>query len=194
LAEADFSIQDLSQFCLPPGFRGRSALVVLTWQIVQATVFRFSPRPMYAWRRLLLRMFGAKIGTGMKIRPTARVEFPWRLEIGEYAWIGDDAYLYSLAPISVGAQSVISQRSYLCAAQHDYRRVDFAMVARPISVGSQVWLATDVFVAPGVTIGNGSVIGARSSVFCDIPANVIAYGTPARVQGLRIPSEPTTGH
>jgi putative colanic acid biosynthesis acetyltransferase WcaF len=177
--------QDLDQFRLPPGFRGRPAIVVLIWQLVQATIFALSPRPLYGWRRFLLRIFGAKVGQGAKLRPTSRIAFPWKLEIGEHSWIGDDTDLYSLAPIRIGAHSVISQRSYICAAKHDHRRKNFAMIAQPVSIGSEVWLATDVFVAPGVTIGDGAVIGARSSVFDDIPAGVVAYGSPAVVKGLR---------
>jgi putative colanic acid biosynthesis acetyltransferase WcaF len=148
---------------------------------------------MYSWRRFLLRLFGAKIGKGVKVRSTCRVAFPWKLEIGDHAWVGDDTDLYSLAPISIGAHSVISQRSYLCAAKHDHCRRNFAMIAQPISIGSQVWIATDVFVAPGITIGDGAVIGARSSVFDDIPAGVIAFGTPALVKGRRRPSDIKAG-
>ena len=189
MAETDLPIQDLSQFRLPPGFRGRAPFVVLIWHFVQATLFRLSPRPMYAWRRFLLRLFGAKIGRCVKVRSTSRIAFPWKLEIDEHTWIGDDTDLYSLAPIHIGAHSVISQRSYLCAAQHDHRRRDFAMVTSPVTIGNQVWLATDVFVGPGVTIGDGAVVGARSSVFSNIPPGTIAYGSPARVHGLRMASE-----
>lgn len=163
--------------------------MVLIWQLVQATLFGLSPRPLYAWRSFLLRLFGAKIGRGVEIRPTSRIAFPWKLEIGDRVWVSDNTELYSLAPIRIGSHSVISQRSYLCAAKHDHRRADFAMIAGPITIGSQVWLATDVFVAPGVTIGDGAVVGARSSVFSDIPSGAMAYGTPALVKGQRNTSE-----
>lgn len=164
--------------------------MVLIWQIVQATLFGLSPRPMYAWRSFLLRLFGARIGRGVEVRPTARIAYPWKLEIGDRVWVSDNTELYCMAPIRIGSHSVISQRSYLCAAKHDHHRTDFAMIAGPITIGSQVWLATDVFVAPGITIGDGAVVGARSSVFSDVPAGAIAYGTPARVQGQRQPGKP----
>ena len=142
---------------------------------------------MYAWRRFLLRLFGAKVGQGVKIRSTSRIAFPWKLEVGEHSWIGDDTDIYSLGPILIGAHTVISQRAYLCAAKHDHRSSDFAMIAKPVKIGNQVWIATDVFVAPGITIGDGAVIGARSSVFHDIAGSVIAYGNPAQVKGPRQP-------
>jgi putative colanic acid biosynthesis acetyltransferase WcaF len=178
-------VQDLSQFRLPPGFRGRSGVTVLIWQIVQATLFACSPQPFYGWRRFLLRCFGARIGRGVLVRPSARITYPWKVIIGDRSWIGDHAELYSLGDIKIGADSVVSQRSYLCAATHDHRRPDFAMIARPIVIGDQVWIATDVFVAPGVTIADGAVVGARSSVFKNIGAGEIAFGSPAVTTGRR---------
>ncbi len=178
-------IQRLSQFRLPAGFRGRSTATVLLWQVVQATIFGCSPQPLYGWRRFLLRCFGARIGKGVRVRPSARVTYPWKTEIGDYCWIGDHSELYSLGPIRIGADSVISQHSYLCGATHDHRQADFPIVAPGITVGTQVWIAADVFVAPGVTIGDGAVIGARSSVFSNIAANMVAIGSPAKSVGER---------
>ena len=172
------SVQQLSQFRLPPGFRGRSGVTVLLWQIVQATLFACSPQPLYGWRRFLLRRFGARIGRQVLVRPSARITYPWKVEIGDYSWIGDHAELYSLGPIRIGANAVVSQRSYLCAATHDYGHADFPIIAAGIEIGDQAWIAADVFVGPGVTIGNGAVIGARSSVFADIAPYAMAMGSP----------------
>ena len=177
--------QDLSRFRLPPNFRGRSAPIVFLWQIVQGSLFACSPQFAHGWRCFLLRAFGAKIGHRVIVRPSARITYPWKVAIGDYSWIGDHAELYSLGRITIGTHSVVSQRAYLCAGTHDYRSPDFAIQSPAIQVGDEVWIATDVFVAPGITIGNGAVIGARSSVFDDIEAGVIAFGTPARVQGKR---------
>jgi putative colanic acid biosynthesis acetyltransferase WcaF len=183
-------VQDLSRFRLPPGFRGRSGVVVLAWQIVQATLFGCSPQPCYGWRRFLLRLFGATIGSGVLVRPTARITYPWKVRIGARSWIGDHVVLYSLGSILIGSDTVVSQKSYLCAATHDYRRPEFPLLADAIMLGDGVWLATDVFVAPGVAIASGAVIGARSSVFQDIGANVIAFGSPAKPAGRRDTSAP----
>jgi putative colanic acid biosynthesis acetyltransferase WcaF len=174
-------LQNLEKFTVPPGFRGRSAFVVVLWQVVQATLFGLSPQPLFAWRRWLLRIFGAKIGRKVLIRPTARVTYPWKVEIGDFSWVGDHVEIYSLDRISIGCHSVISQRSYLCSAAHDMNDVRFSYITAPISIGDQVWIASDVFVSPGVTIGNGAVVGLRSTVFNDIPPEVVAFGEPARV-------------
>ena len=99
--------------------------------------------------------------------------------------MGDDVVLYTLGEITIGAHAVVSQRSYLCTGSHDYTRPSFDIYAKPIRIGEQAWLATDVFVAPGVEIGAGTVVGARSSVFKSLPEGVVAIGSPARVVGPR---------
>jgi putative colanic acid biosynthesis acetyltransferase WcaF len=177
--------QNLALFRVADGFRGRSGLVVLLWQTVQATLFAWSPQPLYAWRRWLLRLFGANVGKGVIIRQTARVTYPWKVTLGDHCWIGDHAEIYSLAPISIGNHAVVSQRSYLCAGTHDIHDLTFPLVGRPIVVGDEAWIATDCFVAPGVTIGAGSIVAARSTVLRDIPDAVIVAGSPAVIKGPR---------
>jgi putative colanic acid biosynthesis acetyltransferase WcaF len=170
--------QDLSQFQVPAGFRGRGVLTVQAWWFVQATLFRLSPQVAYGFRRQLLRGFGAKVGRNVKIRPTAKITYPWKVSIGERSWIGDDVVLYSLGDIAIGSDAVVSQRSYVCAADHDAAAPSFDIRARPIVIGDEAWVATDVFVGPGVTIGAGAVVGARSAVFTDLPAGMVCMGSP----------------
>ncbi|WP_345305588.1 putative colanic acid biosynthesis acetyltransferase [Candidatus Villigracilis saccharophilus] len=171
--------QRLDQFILPPGFRGRSAFIVQLWWLVQSTLFAWSPQFMYAWRRFLLRLFGSHIGEKVLIRPSVQVTYPWKLTIGNYSWIGDRVELYTLGEIKIGDHVVISQCSYLCTGSHDTTKPTFDIDARPITVHDQAWVATDVFIAPGVTIGHGCVVGSRSAVFHDLPAGKICYGSPA---------------
>jgi putative colanic acid biosynthesis acetyltransferase WcaF len=170
--------QDLSLFRLPRGFRGRSAFLVQLWWIVQASVFRWSPQFAYGWRRFLLRLFGAQIGKAVIIRPTATITYPWKLRIGNYSWIGDHVILYTLDLITIGEHTVVSQGSHLCAADHDYEEPTFSIRSKPIMIGNQVWIASDVFIAPGVTIGDAAVVGARSLVFRNLPATMICFGNP----------------
>lgn len=177
--------QQLDQFKMPHGFRGRSAVYVQLWWCVQATLFALSPQVMYGWRRWLLRLFGARIGNGVLIRPSVRVTYPWKLRVGDHCMIGDGVELYTLGEIEIGDCAVISQRSYICTGSHDYTRQTFDILASKIVIEPEVWLAADVFVAPGVRIGHGAVIGARSSVFHDVPAGTRCVGTPARVVGSR---------
>lgn len=172
------SFQNLKNFRVPDNFRGRSAIYVQLWWLIQGTLFRWSPQFAYPWRAMLLRIFGAKIGKKVVIRPSVTVTYPWKVVIGDYAWIGDDVVIYSLGSISVGANAVISQRSYICAGSHDYKKIEFPICGPSISIGDGAWLATDVYVAPGVSIGVGAVIGARSSVFKDMPDGMVCMGHP----------------
>lgn len=172
--------QRLDSFSLSPGARGRGALMVQLWWLVQSTLFRCSPQFMYDWRCFLLRCFGAKIGNNVIVRQTASITYPWKLVIGDNAWIGDDVELYNWSQIIIEDNAVVSQRSYLCTGTHDYTVPEFTLMSKPITIKEQAWVATDVFIAPGVTIGKGAVIGARSSVYKDMPEGMICIGSPAK--------------
>ncbi len=172
--------QDLSKFQVPHDFRGRSKVLIQLWWIVQATLFRISPQFMYEWRNFLLRLFGAKIGKGVKIRPTSNVTYPWNLSMGDHSWIGDDCTIYNLGRISIGNNVALAHKVYLCTGMHDYNDIFFAIYAKEIVICDEVWLPNDVFVGPGVTIGRGTVVGARSTVLCDLPEAMICYGNPAK--------------
>jgi putative colanic acid biosynthesis acetyltransferase WcaF len=172
--------QDLSAFSLPQDFRGRPAWIVQLWWLVQGSLFRSSPQFAYGFRRALVRLFGMKVGQGVLLRPSVKITYPWKVVIGACTWIGDDVVLYSLGDIFIGSHSVISQRSYVCAADHDHSQPSFPIRARPIRIDDQVWIGTDVFVGPGVHVAQAAVVGARSSVFRDLPAAMICMGSPCR--------------
>lgn len=178
-------VQDLAASRLPPGFRGRSAIFVQLWWIAQATLVHGSPQVFYGWRRMILRLFGARIGKDVRVRPSVRITYPWKVEIGDHSWIGDGVELYSLGPIRIGSNAVVSQGSYLCAGTHDHRDKLFSIKGLPITVGNEAWIAAQSFIAPGVTIGAGAVVGARSLVLADVPAGMMAAGHPARIRGRR---------
>lgn len=171
--------QRLDSYRNPPGARGRSAVIVQLWWIVQATLFGMSPHFMFGWRRFLLRLFGANVGEGVLVRPSARCTYPWKVSIGHRSWIGDNAVLYSLDTITIGHDVVISQSAYLCTGNHNYSVPTFDLATKPIVIEDEVWVATDVFVGPGTTIGRGAVIAARSTVLSNIPSGSICKGNPA---------------
>ena len=173
--------QELNTFKLPKKFRGKNAFIVQLWWLVQSFLFRTSPQFLYGWRKFLLRLFGAKIGKKVIIRSSVKITYPWKLTIGDYSWIGDDVDLYTLGEIDIGNNVVISQRSYLCTASHNYKKKNFPIYQKPIKICDEVWIATDVFIAPGITIGRGTVIGSRSSVYKDIPSNKVCLGHPAKI-------------
>lgn len=176
---------DLRQYNQSNFERGRPGWYVLLWWLVQAIAFPLTPHPVHAPRRLLLKLFGAQVGKGVVIRPTARFTYPWKIAIGDYSWIGDDVVLYSLDHIQIGQHCVISQESYLCTGSHDAKSPTFALKTAPIKLGNGVWIATDCFIGPGVQIGANALVGARSSVFGNLPAQHVCIGTPCRPRYVR---------
>jgi putative colanic acid biosynthesis acetyltransferase WcaF len=151
------------------------------WALVYTTLVRPSPRFMHRWRNWVYRTMGARLHPTARIYPSARVWAPWNLTMGEHACVGDLTHIYCVAPITIGARSTVSHFSFLCAASHDFEDPSQPLTTAPIVLGENVWLAADVFVAPGVTIPDGVVVGARSSVFAsDLPAWHLCAGNPAR--------------
>lgn len=171
----------LGQNCVTPVSR-REVLLRGLWAFVQATLFRWSPRPLHGFRARLLRLFGAEIPEPARvvIFPTVRITYPWRLTLAPRSMVGRNVTLYNLARITLQRGANVSQNCHLCAGTHDFERWAMPLVARPIVIGENAWLAADVFVGPGVTVGELSVVGARSVVVKDLPPRMIAVGHPCR--------------
>lgn len=172
--------QDLGSFTVPGSFRGRSKVTVQLWWIVQSTLFSLSPQVFYGWRRFLLNSFGAKIGKGTRIRSTTKITYPWKVEIGSNTWIGDDCVLYSLGEIKIGSNVAVAHKVYFNTGGHDYEKITFDIFSKPLVVEDECWITNDVYIAPGVTIGKGTIIGARSTVLKSMPAGKICVGSPAK--------------
>jgi putative colanic acid biosynthesis acetyltransferase WcaF len=160
---------------------GRQKLGRFAWYAVQATLFRPSPHNAYAWRRWLLRLFGATLARNVRIRRTVRIEVPWHLTIGQGTSVGDFAILYSLGPITLGKNVTISQYAHLCAGTHDATTRAMTLIRAPITVGDDAWIAADAFVGPNVNIGDRTILGARASAFADLPPDIVAGGNPAKM-------------
>jgi putative colanic acid biosynthesis acetyltransferase WcaF len=165
------------------------------WNGVWLLLYRPSPVPLHGWRRWLLRLFGARIGQGAHPYPSAKVWAPWNLIMGDHSCLSHHVDCYCVDRITLGAHSTVSQYSFLCTASHDYTDPAMPLTTAPITLGERVWVTADVFIAPGVTIGDGVVITARSSVFHDIEPWMVAGGNPAQAikpRPLPYPS-PTRG-
>lgn len=148
-------------------------------------LFVLSPRPLWSWRRWILRIFGATVGQGVHVYPTVRITIPWNLTLGDYSAIGDRAILYCLGRITIGSRVTVSQGAHLCAGSHDWRQANMPLTKHPILIGDDCWIAADAFVGPGVKIGSGAILGARAVTFRDLPTNAIAVGNPAKIISTR---------
>ncbi len=161
----------------------------LLWDLSRP-LFALSPRQVWLWRRVLLRLFGARIGAKVHVDPSARIVIPWNLDIGDHSAIGERAILYSLGRITIGAACTVSQGAHLCAGTHDHRRLELPLVKSPITVGEGAWVCADAFVGPGATIGDFAIVGARAVTTRDVPPWAIVVGNPAEIVGQRPPFEP----
>jgi len=149
------------------------------WMLAQP-LFRFSPRPCFGWRRFLLRRFGAKIGRSVHVYPSAIIYFPWNLEAADETAIGEQVFIYNLGRVTLGSRVTISHRAHLCAGTHDHTKPDFPLLRPPIVIESGAWICADAFVGPGVTVGEGAIVGARAVAVKDVKPGSIVVGNPAR--------------
>ena len=163
-----------------PAFSLRNRTARLLWGVVSLVLFKFSPKPFHSWRAFLLRCFGAKSGKGVRVYPKAKIWAPWNLELADECSIANEAILYSQGKITVGLRTVISQGAHLVTGTHDYSDPEFPLFTKPIQIGAHVWIATESFIHPGITIGDGCVIGARSVVTKDMPEWMVCAGHPCK--------------
>ena len=134
---------------------------------------------------MMLRMFGARVGAEVHVYPSVRIAMPWNLELGDWAAIGDEALIYNLGRVRIGAHATVSYRAHLCAGTHDFNDPALPLLKPPIDIKAGAWIGTDAFIGPGVTVGAGALIGARAVVVANVAERNIVAGNPARVIGVR---------
>jgi len=172
-----------------PSFSLQNRLLRTFWNIVYVLFFKYSPRPFHFWRSFLLRSFNAKIGKGVHIYPKVIIWAPWNLEIADEVGVGNGAILYSQDKIKIGYRAIISQGTHVCTGTHDYEKKGHPLITKPIEIKDNAWVASEAFLHPGVTIGSGCVIGARSVVTKDMPDWMVCAGHPCKPIKPRIINE-----
>lgn len=165
---------------LQPSTSLRSRAGRLLWGVTWLLLCRFSPRPMHAWRAFVLRCFGARLGPRCHVYPRAEVWAPWNLHCEDAVGIADGAVVYNVERISLGSHSIVSQGAYLCGATHDLDDPRFPMFGRPIRIGAYAWVAARATVCPGVSLGEGAVLGLASVATRDLAPWTVYAGVPAR--------------
>jgi putative colanic acid biosynthesis acetyltransferase WcaF len=171
--------RDLASYT-PAGFdRGASRGKEILWVLVKWMFFQGAfpwPSPL---RVFWLRLFGAAVGTGVVIRSRVNITFPWRLRIGDNVWIGEEAFILSLAPVTIESSVCISQRAFLCTGSHDYTKSSFDLKTAPITLRHGSWIAAQAFIGPGVEVGEGTTIGAGAVLMESASPRVLMRGNPA---------------
>jgi putative colanic acid biosynthesis acetyltransferase WcaF len=174
---------------LRPQTSTRNKVGRLCWGLVYVLLFRPSPRPLHAWRAFLLRCFGARIGAHCHVYPGARVWAPWNLEMDDFASLADESVVYNAGKLFMGSHAVVSQQAYICTASHDFDDPAFPMVTSPIRLGRYSWICARACVLPGVTVGEGAVLGLAAVAAKDLEPWQVYAGNPAtRVRQRRRPA------
>jgi putative colanic acid biosynthesis acetyltransferase WcaF len=169
--------------------RGRSSLTEALWLLADMLLVS-SMIPGSAHRRWILRLFGAKIGKGVRIKPRFHVKFPWRLAIGDYCWLGEGVWIDNLDTVAIKDNCCISQEAYLCTGSHDWSRSTFDLVTKPIVIGKGAWIAAKAVVGPGVVVGEGAMLALASVATRDLVEWTVYQGVPASPIGKRILRSP----
>lgn len=168
-----------------PSFTLLNRFTRLLWQCVWIFLFRPTPPQMHLWRCWLLKCFGARIAPNCYVYSDVQIWAPWHLTMHEHSMLGRGVVCYSMAPVSIGKRVVVSWGARLCTGSHDYESENFQLFSEPIVIGNDVWICAEAFIGPGVSIGTGSVIGARSVVTRDQPAWMVCAGNPCRPLKIR---------
>ena len=179
-------IQDLARYERPSSDElGASFFLRFIWFCFGSPLLALRSLPGSFWRVALLRFFGAHIGCACRIKPGLRVKYPWRLTIGNCCWLGEDVWIDNLALVTLGDRVCISQSSYLCTGNHDYRSPSFELHISPITIGSDSWIAAHAVLAPGAQISPGAVVALGAVVSGIVNERCIVRGNPAVVVGQR---------
>lgn len=170
---------DLSAYRRGDFDRGASALKEGLWLLVSLLLFRLCPFKFSGFKCAMLRLFGARVGRGVVVKPGVRVTFPWKLTVGDHCWLGEECWLLNLAPIEIGDHVCVSQLGFLCTGSHDYTSPGFELVTRPIVIERGAWIGAAAWVGPGVRIGAHAVLTAGSVAGRDLEPYGIYQGNPA---------------
>ncbi len=171
---------------LRPAFSLKNRLQRLVWNVCWLLFYRTSPRPFHAWRAMLLRAFGATMGPNCHFYPASKVHSPWNLFCADQVTAGDGVEIYNPAPLRLGSHAILSQGAYVCGATHDFDDPGFPLLTYAMEIGAYAWVCARACVGPGVTVGEGAVLGLGSVTTKDLEPWTVYAGAPAvRVKARR---------
>ena len=162
-----------------PIFSTRNKIKRLIWAISWLFLCRYTPAPLHAWRIMILKAFGAKIGKSNFIYPNCKIWAPWLLETEDVATIGPNVEIYNPGGFFLGHHAILSQDSYLCGATHNYNSIGFTYIKRAIRIDAYAWICAKAIVLPGVRCHEGSVLAAGAITSKDLQPWSVYGGNPA---------------
>jgi putative colanic acid biosynthesis acetyltransferase WcaF len=168
-----------------PSFSLKNRVIRALWNVVWLALASWTPSFMAPWRRLLLRLFGARMGPRAKVYGSTRVWYPPLLDMRAGAVMAQKVNCYNQDWIVLDEGALVSQGAHLCAGSHNIDDDSFQLITKPIVIGKNAWIAAEAFVGPGVTVQDGAVLGARAVAFSDIGPGMIFIGNPAKFHRYR---------
>ncbi len=169
-------LDEFNNDCFKPG---RNNLVRALWYVLNLILFKTSWLPFYGLKRSVLRLFGAKVGRGVVVKPNVNIKYPWKLEIGEFSWIGEEVWIDNLDQVSIGAHVCISQGALILNGNHNFKSSSFDLMVKPIRIGDGAWLGAKSTVTQGVSVGEETVLAVNSVASSDLDSRTIYRGNPA---------------
>ena len=163
-----------------PAFSFANRAQRAVWNLCWLLLYRPSPRSFHAWRALLLRLFGARVGPDCHFYPGSRVWAPWNLHCADHVAAGDGVEIYNPSPIELGSHVILSQGCYLCGATHDYNDPVFPLLSYRMRLAPYAWICARAMVAPGVQVGEGAVLGLGAVATRDLQPWTVYGGNPAQ--------------
>lgn len=170
---------DLSRFDNSWYHPGAGALKRTLWYYCNAWIFNSYWLPLSKVKCNLLRLFGAKVGKGVMIKPKVNIKYPWKLEIGNFVWIGEEVWIDNLDMVTIGDNCCISQGAFLLCGNHNYKVETFDLITKEIHLEEGVWIGAKSVVCPGVVCQTSAVLAVGSVATKDMEANFIYQGNPA---------------
>jgi len=170
---------DLSSYSNQGYAPGRGKIIRAAWHVVSLLIFESGWFPFRRPKVWLLRLFGARVGCGLVIKPQVRIKFPWRLTVGNHCWIGQSVWIDNLAEVCLGDHICVSQGAYLCTGSHNYRLRSFNLVTRPMMIENGAWIGAKAVLLPGCHVGANTIVGAGSVVRQPVGPEEIVAGNPA---------------
>lgn len=169
----------------PAPFSMSHKMIRVLWRISWLLLAAWTPPQLRVWRVFLLRAFGAKIGAQADVRGSAKVWFPPNLTMGNHTILAEGVRCYNMAMITIHPRTIISQRCFLCAGDHDFRAANMPLVTKPIEIGPGAWVAAEAMIGPGASVAQNCIVGGRAVVFGALEPGGIYVGNPAQKVGIR---------
>ena len=158
---------------------GKNALIRLVWYVINALLINSYILPISSIKRTLLRLFGAKIGKGVVLKPKVNIKYPWKLSIGDYTWIGEKVWIDNLDQVTIGKNCCLSQEAMLLCGNHNYSKTSFDLIVQPITLKDGSWVGAKAVVCPGVTLNENAILAVGSIATKNLDSNSIFQGNPA---------------